>query len=148
MSYVQLLYHVIIRTKGSAPALSPEHSEELYRYIWGIIKNKNSVLYRINGMQEHVHILLSLHPSIALSEFMRDMKAETSKMLKRTAGFEKFTSWSEGYAALSYSMKDKDMIINYIKIQQEHHKKISFRDEYIAFLREMGLELDERDWNR
>jgi REP element-mobilizing transposase RayT len=148
MSYVQLLYHVIIRTKGSVPALSPEYSEELYRYIWGIIKNKNSVLYRINGMQEHVHILLSLHPGIALSEFMREMKAETSKMLKRTAGFERFTSWSEGYAALSYSTKDKDMIINYIKSQQEHHKKISFRDEYIAFLKEMGLELDERDWNR
>jgi REP element-mobilizing transposase RayT len=148
MSYVRLLYHVIIRTKAGAPALSLEHSDELYRYIWGIIKNKNSVLYRINGMEDHVHILLSLHPTIALSDFMREMKAETSKMLKRTTGFEKFTSWSEGYAALTYSLKDKDMIINYIKNQREHHKKTIFRDEYVAFLKEMNLELDERDWNR
>jgi REP element-mobilizing transposase RayT len=148
MSYVQLLYHIVIRTKASSPVLSPEHSEELYRYIWGIIKNKNGVLYRINGMEEHVHILLSLHPTIALSDFMREMKAETSKMIKRTAGFENFTAWSEGYAALSYSLRDKNLIINYIKNQREHHKKISFRDEYTAFIKEMELELDERDWNR
>jgi len=148
MSYVQLLYHIIIRTKASQPVLPLEHSDELYRYIWGIIKNKNSVLYRINGMEDHVHILLSLHPTIALSDFMREMKAETSKMLKRTVGFEKFTAWSEGYAALSYSLKDKNMIVNYIKNQREHHKAVSFKDEYVTFLNEMKLELDERDWNR
>ena len=148
MSYVQLLYHIIIRTKAGQPVLSLEHSDELYRYIWGVIKNKNSVLYRINGMEDHVHIFLSLHPTIALSDFMREMKAETSKMLKRTAGFEKFAAWSEGYAALSYHLKDKEMIINYIKNQREHHKTISFRDEYVAFLNEMKLSLDERDWNR
>ena len=148
MSYVRLLYHAIIRTKASQPVLSLEHSDELYRYIWGIIKNKNSLLYRVNGIEDHVHILFSLHPTIALSDFMREMKAETSKMLKRTAGFEKFTAWSEGYAALSYSLKDKDTIINYIKNQREHHKTISFRDEYENFLKEMGLESDERDWNR
>ena len=148
MSYVQLLYHVVIRTKSSLPVLSLEHSDELYRYIWGIIKNKNSVLYRINGVEDHVHILLSLHPTIALSDFMREMKAETSKMLKRTTGFERFTAWGEGYAALTYSLRDKNMIINYIKNQREHHKKTTFRDEYVAFLKEMELELDERDWNR
>ena len=69
-------------------------------------------------------------------------------MLKRTVGFEKFTAWGEGYAALSYSLRDKDMIVNYIINQREHHKQITFRDEYVAFLKEMGLELDERDWNR
>jgi REP element-mobilizing transposase RayT len=148
MSYVRLLYHAIIRTKASQPVLSLEHSDELYRYIWGIIKNKNSLLYRVNGIEDHVHILFSLHPTISLSDFMREMKAETSKMLKRTTGFEKFTAWSEGYAALSYSLKDKDTIINYIKNQREHHKTISFRDEYENFLKEMGLESDERDWNR
>ena len=148
MSYVQLLYHIVIRTKASQPVLSLEHSDNLYRYIWGIIKNKNSVLYRVNGMEDHVHLLVSLHPTIALSDFMREMKAETSKMLKRTAGFEQFTAWSEGYAALTYSLRDKGMIINYIKNQREHHKTVSFRDEYLAFLNDMNLKLDERDWNR
>ena len=148
MSYVQLLYHVVIRTKSSEPTLSLEHSDELYRYIWGILKNKNSVLYRVNGMEEHVHILFSLHPTIALSDFVRDLKVETSKMLKRTAGFERFTAWGEKYAALTYSLKDKDTIINYVKNQREHHRIVSFREEYEDFLKEMGLVLDEKDWNR
>ena len=148
MSYVKLLYHVVIRTKSSQPVLSVEHSDDLYRYIWAIIKNKNSVLYRINGTEDHIHILLSLHPTLALSSFMRELKAESSKMLKRTVGFEKFSAWSEGYAALTYSLRDKDVIINYIKNQREHHKKQTFKDEYVAFLKEMGLVLDERDWNR
>jgi len=148
MSYVQLLYHAVVRTKSSEPTLSLEHSDDLYRYIWGVIKAKDCVLYRINGMEDHIHILFSLHPTIALSDFMRDMKAETSKMLKRTAGFEKFTAWSEGYAALSYSLKDKEVIIRYIKSQREHHKTVSFREEYTTFLKEMGMTLDERDWGR
>jgi len=148
MSYTQLIYHVVIRTKASKATLSLERSEELYRYIWGIIQNKKGLLYRINGMEEHIHILFSLHPTIALSDFIRDLKAETSKMLKRTVGFEHFTAWGEGYAALTYNLKDRDMVINYIKNQQEHHKILSFKEEYEAFIKEMGLELDERDWNR
>ena len=147
MSYVQLLYHSVIRTKASQPTLSLEHPEELYRYIWSILKNKKSQLYRINGMKDHVHILFSLHPTIALSDFMRELKVETSKMLKRTAGFERFTSWGEG-AALSCSLKEKDAVVNYIKNQREHHKKVSFREEYIALIKEMGLELDESIWCR
>ena len=99
-------------------------------------------------MEDHVHILLSLHPTVALSDFMRDLKAESSKMLKHTAGFEQFTAWGEGYAALTYSLKDKDMIVRYIKNQREHHKTITFREEYLAILKEMGLVLDERDWDR
>ena len=148
MSYSQLIYHVVIRTKKSKPTLSLEHSEKLYRYIWGVIKNKNGLLYRVNGMEEHVHILFSLHPTIALSDFMRELKAETSKMLKRTAGFEQFSGWGDGYAALTYSSMDKDMIINYIKNQRKHHRAVSFRDEYTSLIEEMGFELDERDWDR
>jgi REP element-mobilizing transposase RayT len=148
MSYVQLLYHIVLRTKSNQLVLTLEHSDDLYRYVWGVVKNQKSVLYRINGTEDHIHILVSLHPSIALSNFVRDLKVETSKMLKLTKGFERFTAWSEGYAALTYSMRDKDMVANYIKSQREHHKKQSFREEFIAMLQEAGLELDERDWNR
>ena len=148
MSYTQLIYHAVIRTKGSAQTLSLNHSDNLYRYIWGIIKNKNSVLYRVNGTENHIHILFALHQAIALSDFMRELKAETSKMLKRTTGFEQFTAWSEGYAALTLSLKDKDIVIEYIKNQREHHKIYSFKDEYISLLKDMGLEYDEKDWNK
>ena len=148
MSYVELLYHVVIRTKESQPTLSLEYSDDLYRYIWGIIKNKKSILHQINGIEDHIHILFTLHPTIALSDFMRDLKAGTSKMLKQTTGYKQFTAWGEGYAALTYHLKDKNMLINYIKKQREHHKTISFKDEYMAMVGQMGLELDERDWQR
>ena len=148
MSYTQLLYHVVIRTKASEPTLSLAHSHKLYRYISGIMDNKNCLLYQVNGMEDHIHILFYLRPTLSLADFMRDLKVETSKMLKHTVGFEDFTAWGEGYAALTYSLRDKNMLINYITRQREHHKTILFKDEYISFLQEMGLEFDERDWNR
>ncbi|MDR2763088.1 MAG: IS200/IS605 family transposase [Planctomycetaceae bacterium] len=148
MSYVQLLYHLIIRTKSNDPVIPLEHSDKLYRYIWGIIKNKNCILYRINGMEDHVHIFTSLPPTIALSDFMREMKTETSKMLKHTAGFENFKAWSEGYAALTCNLQNKESVINYIQNQREHHKILSFKEEYEKFIRKMGFKLDERDWQR
>ena len=99
-------------------------------------------------MSDHVHILFTMPPTIALSDFMRAIKASSSKIIKTKEGFEKFKSWGVGYAALSYSLRDKDMIVNYIKNQQEHHKKNRFKDEYKSFIKEMGLEFDVRDWDR
>jgi len=148
MSYTRLLYHLIIRTKRSQNTLSITHSEHLYRYIWGAIKNKNCHLYQINGTENHIHILFSLHPTIALSNFVRDIKAESSKMLKITEGFENFISWSEGYAALTVNLNDKENVIKYIKTQREHHTKVSFLDEYKMFVQTMGLTLDMRDWDK
>ncbi|HAQ39103.1 MAG TPA: IS200/IS605 family transposase [Saprospirales bacterium] len=148
MSYTSILYHLIIRTKSSRKTLSLTHSEDLYRYIWGYIKNKHCKLYRINGIEDHIHILFSLHPAISLSDFVRDLKAESSKMLKRTKGFENFSSWSEGYAALTISHKEKDVLIRYIKDQRDHHKNITFEEEYRSFIQAMGLQIDSRDWEK
>jgi putative transposase len=143
-SYCQVLYHLIFRTKDSRKALVQEHSRELYAYLMGIIKNKNCFLYRINGMEDHLHILSDLHPTIALADYMRDIKTSSSIWLKQFGKFPEFDGWAEGYAALTYSWRDKDMIVNYIKNQQEHHKKESFKDELRRLLIEHGIEVDER----
>ena len=143
-SYRQILYHVIFRTKGSEKTLSLEHTRELYAYIMGIIKNKNCFLYRINGMEEHVHILSDLHPSIALADYVRDIKTSSSLWLKQNLNFQNFVRWADGYAALTYAYRDKEMIINYIKNQQEHHKKVSFMEEYRKLLKEHEIKIDER----
>lgn len=79
---------------------------------------------------------------------MKAIKASSSKIIKTNEGFENFRAWGEGYAALSCNLKDKDMIVRYVMNQQEHHKNISFKDEYKEFIKEMGLEFDERDWMR
>jgi len=87
-------------------------------------------------------------PTIALSDFMKAIKASSSKIIKTKEGFENFKAWGEGYAALTCNLRDKDNIINYIINQQEHHKKVTFKDEYLLFIEEMRLKFDERDWNR
>jgi len=148
MSYVQSLYHAVVRTYKNEETLPIDDRRKfLYQEMWGIITNKGGHLYRINSMSDHVHLLFTMPATIALSDFMQALKASSSKIIKTKEGFEKFKAWSEGYAALSCSLRDKDVIINYIINQQEHHKKITFRDEYISFIKEMGLEFDERDWD-
>ena len=149
MSYVQQFIHAIVRTYKSENTLpTDERVKFLYQDIWGIIKNKGGYLYRINSVSDHIHLLFTMPPTIALSDFMKSIKASSSKIIKTKEGFENFKSWSEGYAALSYSLKDKDMVVKYIINQQVHHKTVSFKDEYKAFIKEMGLEFDERDWDR
>jgi REP element-mobilizing transposase RayT len=143
-SFRQILYHIIFRTKNSAKTLPLADSDELYRYIWGIIKNKNCTLLRINGMEDHVHILSDLHPSIALADYVREIKTSTSHWLKSNPKFSAFVGWAEGYAALTYSWHDKDMIVDYIKNQREHHKKADFASEYRKLLEEHGIKIDDR----
>jgi REP element-mobilizing transposase RayT len=143
------MIHAVVRTYKSEQTLpTDDNIKFLYQEMWGIIKNKGGYLYRINAMPDHVHLLFVMPATISLSEFMQALKGSSSKIIKTKKGFESFKAWGEGYAALSKSMADKQKIINYIINQQEHHKTNSFRDEYTAFIKEMGLEFDERDWSR
>jgi len=149
MSYVQSIYHAVIRPHKSESVLPDDDRRKfLYQDVYGIINNKRGKLYRINSVSDHVHILFSMPATVSLSEFMKAIKASSSKAIKSADGFERFRAWSEGYAALSCSLKDVDGIVKYIINQQEHHKKITFRDEYTSFIKEIGFEFDERDWNR
>ena len=143
-SYRQIFYHIVFRTENSEQTLPLEHSEELYRYIWGIAKNHKTRLYRINGMQEHIHMLTDLHPTVALAVFIQKIKTASSVWLKQNQNFPRFRGWADGYAALTYSWKDKDVIINYIMNQREHHKNASFIDEYRALLEEAGVKIEDR----
>jgi putative transposase len=143
-SYRQLLYHLVFRTKESLPSIKQDHVDQLYAYFSGIIKNKNSHLYRINGVENHLHILTDLHPSIALADFMRDLKVSSSLWIKSGNLFPAFNGWADGYGSFTCSYKDVGMLINYIKNQQEHHRKESFEDEYRRLLIESGVKIDEQ----
>ena len=143
-SYRQILYHIVFCTYKRQETIPESHQEELYRYIWGIIKSKNSVLYRINGTENHIHILCDLHPTVALSDLLRDIKKSTSHWMKRSDNYPQFVSWAEGSCVLTYSYREKEMIINYIKNQKEHHKQIAFEDEYVGLLREHGIDYDDK----
>lgn len=98
-------------------------------------------------MEDHIHMLVSIHPTIALADFVRDVKRSSSIMLKMTKGYETFDRWSRGYASFTYSFKDKEMIYNYIKNQREHHKTVSFKDEIESIYKDLGLEFDQSFWD-
>jgi REP element-mobilizing transposase RayT len=143
-AYRQILYHSVFRTKRSEKCITSENAPLLYGYIWGIIKNKKCTLFRINGMQDHIHILSDLHPSVALADYIKDIKVGSSKWMKTSGYFPNFRGWAVKYCALTYSYKEKEIIIHYIKNQQEHHKKESFVDEIKRLFKENGIDLDEK----
>ncbi|MZQ48301.1 MAG: transposase [Bacteroidales bacterium] len=143
-SYRQLLYHLVFRTKHSIPSLVRDHSEQLYSYISGIIRNKNSHLYIVNGTENHLHILTDLHPSVALADFMRELKASTSKWVKEKGIFPLFDGWAEGYGSFTCSYYDLGYLVEYIRNQHEHHKKKSFEDEYRSLIQIAGIKIDEQ----
>ncbi len=143
-SYHQLMYHIVIRTKDNRRTIDTNQSRHLFAYIGGIIKNKNCHLYRINGIEDHLHILTDIHPSIALADFIRDLKVSTSMWMKNCGFFPSFEGWSEKYGAFTCSYLDAGKIIEYIKNQQEHHKEVTFLDEYRRLLIESGISIEEK----
>jgi REP element-mobilizing transposase RayT len=143
-SYRQLLYHLVFRTKDSLPAIKQENVGQLYAYINGITRNKNSHLYRINGTEDHLHLLTDLHPSLALADFMREVKVASSVWMKNSGLFPSFNGWADGYGAFTCSFMDVGRLIEYIKSQQEHHSKVAFEEEYRKLLLESGVVIDDR----
>jgi len=143
-SYRQLLYHIVFRTKNSRPSITPEHADQLFSYITGIIMNKNSHLYRINGIENHLHILTDLHPSYALSDFIREVKVSSSVWMKGSGLFPSFDGWADGYGSFYCSYIGLGNLIEYIKNQQEHHRKKSFEQEYRRIIMQSGIKIYER----
>lgn len=143
-TYTQILYQIVFSTKNREHTLVRDKQKELYQYIWGILKNKRCHLYQIGGITDHIHILTHLHPNIALSSLIKDIKLSSNEYVKKQNLFPDFKGWQEGYGAFTYSIKDKNNLINYIKKQEEHHKNKTFKEEFIELLDEHGIEFEEK----
>jgi len=143
-TYTQICYHIVFSTKGREPTLKASRRPDLFRYIWGIVKNRESHLYRINGAEEHVHILTGLHPSVSLASLVKDIKTGSSLWIKEENVFPTFLHWQDGYAAFTHSKHEIDGLIEYIKEQERHHRRTTFVEEYRKLLEEAGIEFDER----
>ena len=117
---------------------------ELFQYISGLLKKKNCHLYRINGVEDHLHIITHLHPSVALADLVKDIKLSTTTLVKDKNIFPDFGGWQDGYGAFTYSIDAKDNLIEYVKNQEEHHRTKTFREELIQLLREHGVEFDDK----
>ena len=144
MSHISLTYHIVWRTKCSRRTITESHERDLYAYILSIINNKHCHLHRINSMPDHIHMCLEIHPTISVSDIIRVIKQESSKWIKeRRDWFPTFDGWGNGYAAFTYSYSERANVINYIKEQKEHHKRLSFKEEYENILQEFGLDPNE-----
>ena len=143
-TYTQILYQIVYSTKYRKPTLVKENRAELFKYIWGILKNKKCHLYRINGVEDHLHIVTHIHPSIALADLVRDIKLASSNHIKEEALFPDFGGWQDGYSAFTYAFSSKNNLIEYVKNQEEHHRTTTFKEELITLLEEHGVEFDEK----
>lgn len=143
-TYTQIYIHTIFAVKNRQSLIKYEWEEQLYKYITGIVTNQGHKLLAINGMPDHLHILIGMKPIQSLSDLMQDIKGDSSKWINKEGLTRVHFSWQEGYGAFSYAKSQLDNVVKYILNQKEHHKKKSFRDEYIGFLKAFDVEYDEK----
>lgn len=143
-TYTQLLYHIVFSTKNRQPALDSTHRQDLFKYIWGIHQNLNCHLYRIGGVEDHLHILTHMPTTLCIADYVREVKTGSSLWIKEQQFFPVFTGWQDGYGAFTASFREKDELIEYIKGQEEHHRRESYIDEYRRLLREAGIVFEEK----
>lgn len=134
-TYSQIYIQIVFAVKGRDNLISSRWKDELYKYITGIITNEGQKLLAINGMPDHIHILIGLKPTATLSNIVRDIKANSSKFINERKWIAGKFEWQQGFGAFSYSHSQLTNVITYIQNQEEHHKTKTFREEYIEFLK-------------
>jgi REP element-mobilizing transposase RayT len=149
-TYSQIYIQIVFAVKGRESLIHPSWEEWLYKYITGIVQNKEQNMLAINGIPNHIHILIGMKPSCCLSDLVREIKKSTNEFINENK-FSPFKfHWQEGFGAFFYSHSQLDNVIAYIMNQKEHHKKKTFKEEYISFLKEFNIEYNEKylfEWN-
>ena len=143
-SYTCLHYHLIFSTKRRVPRISPAIRDRLYQYIGGIIRDQNGRLIAAGGTPDHVHLLVSLHAQTALSDLLRNVKAGSSKWVHQTIDGMADFGWQDGYGAFTLSFSNLAQVTEYIADQEQHHRRVSFQEEFVAFLKRHEIPYDER----
>jgi len=142
MSYASLYYHIVFSIKDRNEGLSEEQVERTCQYFGGMIRNMKAKLFIINGVSDHFHLQVSLHPELSISEFLRIVKANSSKWFRDT--FNTMFAWQEGYSAFSVSYSGLSQVTGYIKNQQEHHRTRTFEEELKLFFKKHNIVYDDK----
>ena len=148
-TYTQIYVQTVFAVQGRQSLIRNEWRDELFKYITGIVRNQDQKLYVINGIPNHIHLLLSLKPTATLSDLIRDIKANSSKFINENRWVMGKFQWQEGFGAFSYGHSQLDSVIAYIKNQAEHHRKKTFKEEYLALLKKFNIAYNEKylfDW--
>ena len=143
-TFSQIYVHIVFAVKGKVCLIQNSWKHELYKYICGIVNGNKQKVYAINGVSDHIHILLSIKPDVAISELVRDIKACSSKWVNEKEFLREKFQWQIGFGAFSYSQSQLDTIIAYIDNQEKHHTKNSFKDEYLELLKQFNIDYDDK----
>lgn len=142
-SYTNCLYHIVFSTKERKPLLSPEIRKRLWPYLGGLARERKIIPLMIGGHSDHAHLLLIVPTTLAPAKAIQEIKAYSSRWVHETFGLKEF-AWQEGYGAFTIGESQKEATIKYIEGQEEHHKKSSFKEELLAFMRKNNIDFDER----
>jgi REP element-mobilizing transposase RayT len=143
-SFTQVYVHIVFHTKNNVDHIYPEIEDELYAYIGGILRNCKSNVIQIGGTTDHLHILCILHKTFSLSDLAEEIKKSSSKWIKTKGDAYKNFYWQDGYGGFSVSASQINVVKRYIINQKEHHKKVSYLDEYKHLLDEYGIPYEDR----
>jgi len=144
MSYVSSYFHCVFSTKERRPLMTPQLRERLWPFMGGIARQNKMKAIEVGGVEDHVHLLLSLPSAMPVSKAMQLIKGGSSKWIHETFPEQRLFTWQEEYGAFSVSVSQLDKTIAYIKGQPEHHRKMTFQEEFLALLKKHNLEYDER----
>ncbi len=148
-TFTQIYIQIVFAVKGRENLITQNWKTDLHKYIAGIIKGKNQKPIIVNGMPDHIHAFVGLKPSIAISDLVRDIKNNSTNFINENRFVRGKFLWQEGYGAFSYSHSQIERVYKYILNQEKHHKKESFKEEYLEFLKKCEIEFNEKylfDW--
>jgi putative transposase len=142
-TYSQIYIQIVFAVKNRQSLIHADWEEELYKYITGIVTNKGQKLLAINGIPDHIHILIGMKPTCCLSDLVREIKKASNEFVREKRFTNYKFQWQEGFGAFSYSHSSLDNVIRYIQNQKEHHRKKTFREEYKEFLELFQIEFKD-----
>lgn len=143
-TYTQLYIQFVFAVKQRESLIKKEWKDDLYKYITGIVQNNKSKMLAIGGMSDHIHIFIGYKPTIAIPDLVKDIKLASGSWINDNRLADHRFNWQEGYGAFSYRRRDVDEICRYIQNQQEHHKRISFKEEYANLLKDFAIDYEEK----
>ena len=143
-TYTQIHIQFVFAVRFREAVIHSSWKDELYRYMTGIVQNNKHKLIAINGIPDHIHILIGMRPTQSISDLMQDIKGSSSKWINQKGFIKVKFEWQEGYGAFSYGKSQVKDVIAYIENQEQHHSKKTFRDEYLDFLKKFDVEYDEQ----
>lgn len=139
-TYSQIYIQTVFAVQNRNTLIQPTWEDELYKYITGIIQNKGQKMLAINGTSNHIHILIGMKPTCCLSDLVREIKKSSNTFINEKRFTPYNFQWQEGFGAFSYSHSQLTDVIQYIENQKEHHKQLTFKEEYLAFLKAFEIE--------